>query len=640
MAKRGSDGIAPPNTDALTYKQRRDGLLEGLRLHKLDGYVIPPDDEHLNEYVLADQQRIQWLTGFHGENALVLATRSEVTLFVDGRFHIQVDQEVDDRLFKVAKLGLPTAPSFAGLLGQAAKKGRVFRLGYDPATMAMARLKGYQAQAAETGATITWVPVAQNLVDRLWRHKFQGPCQKVLSLTKGLTGLTVADKLAQIRAVMHEAGSDCLPVVRLDEIAWLFNLRGADIAYNPVVRAFALLTPRKAQLFIDAAKLGTSVREALAKQGVSIFPYEAFYTTLAKQVQPAAAKTAKTAKTVKGAKTVWVDEDGLTDKVFHLLKPRQAAEQLLLKPSPIYRLKSLKNPTEQAGMRWANLQSSRVLIKHLCWAEAQVAAGKRLTEADLKGHLEATYRAAPHFFDFSFPSIIGLGPNSAIIHYGNTDRETKSKQGDWYLLDSGAHFKGTKAGTTDTTRTTVLGKANGRQITHYTLVLQAHLACAMATVPKATTGDRLDAITRAPMWAAQLDYRHGTGHGVGAFLNVHEGPVGIHGKCRLPLEPGLVLSIEPGYYEGGWGGIRIENLGLVCEVSQSGIESADSAWLGFEQLTFVPYARKLVKTALLTPAERGWVDAYHRQIWQHFQNDPGLDRAEKRWLSAQCAPLT
>lgn len=609
-------------TSAVLPQERLSRLAQQLSANQLDAYYLPPEDEHLNEYLPQNKQRIQWLTGFTGESAPLFATSDKLHLYVDGRFHLQVDDEVDPNVVEAHKLGPDggAEAAVAETLGQLTENNassQPFRVGYDPFITSPNRLKSLQ-KALPQHHVITWVPIVGNLVDAIWSDRPPLPSTPAYAVSVEITGASVAEKLAQIRAEMKTLGANVLPLTALDDIAWLFNIRGGDIPYNPVIESYAMLTPNEALWFVPLDKVPAGLREHLAGQGVTIAPYNAYASRL---------KTLLSQYPAHQRAKVLVDKGAITLGTLMLV---EAHAEVLEKPNPVSLAKACKNPTELAYMFRANQQASRAIIRHLTAVAQGFASGKRYSEMDVRANLEAKYKEEPDFVDLSFPTIPGIAANSAIIHYSKADPNQVGQDGDFYLLDSGCQYRG---GTTDTTRTTVFGAPKADQIAKYTAVLKAHIACASLVFPEGTTGIQLDAVCRSPMWQLGLDFAHGTGHGVGAFLNVHEGPNRISKRCHVVFQPGMITSIEPGYYEKDWGGIRLENLYVVVEDIEKPA-FLGKKWLKFESLTLVPFEKKLIAWASLTAQELAWLKGYYNQIWT--QLSPSLSDTEKAWLQDQC----
>lgn len=621
------------NSRALV-QEKFSALRSLLREHNLDGYLIPSADEHLNEYLPEVKQRRTWMSGFTGSAGDLLVGQNNSWLFVDSRYHEQADLEVDVAVIQVSKLGLEghkTLIETLELLGQkCSESGQGFRLGFDPFTISAEQFRLFQQRLAPTG--VSFVPIAENLVDQVrsqaaWAESSAASdygTSKVFCLSEQVTGEAIAQKLSRIREVLHSYKANILPVTKLDQIAWLFNLRGWDIPYNPVFIAYAVITPDAAFLFTNLNRMEPEVQESLPE--VTLLPYEVYGDTLKGLVSqlPVA--------------RVLLDPKHTTMGTYGLLN--QAAEadgsirvQILELPNPIEGMKARKNLVEIAQMQAANLKASRAKTRTFKWMLDQLAQGQTLTELDVAHTIEKYYQEEADFQGLSFNTIAAASANSSIVHYGTPSAEVALRQGEFVLLDSGAQYW---SGTTDDTRTFIVGTPTPEQIACYTAVLKAHINCAMQRFPKGTTGVQLDGIARSAMWMAGLDYGHGTGHGVGAFLNVHEGPNGISKRSQEPLEPGMVTSIEPGFYQPGWGGIRIENLYVVKDVSSEMQTQAinQTAWYGFESLTYVPFDKRLIDLNQLERKQREWLEHYHATVVAKLA--PTLTPEEAAWLKDVC----
>jgi len=604
-----------------THKTSREalaGMAARLQAHQLDAYYLPPEDEHLNEYLPENKKRITWLTGFAGESAPLLVTAGRFYLYVDGRFHIQVDDEVDAAVTEAHKLGPDESgdqciQKFLKQQADQATMQKPYCVGYDPFLVSPNRLKRLQGDLKDN-PNLSWCPIPENLVDAVWSDRPALPKTPAFLVGPDLTGKSTADKLAEIRAALKNAGATLLPITRLDDIAWLYNLRGGDIPYNPVLEAYAILTATHAYLFTRENSIPAKVQSELAANGIEIELYTRYPQTLKTLVS-------------KPQTTVLVDRGGVTTGTLDIVT---AHAPVVENDNPVTLAKALKNPTEIDKMRLANFRASRAIIRHLMWVEKAFSEGQRLSEAVVRDNLEAKYKEEPEFFDLSFPTIPGIGTNSAIIHYSHANPDQVGQAGDFYLLDSGCQYLG---GTTDTTRTTVLGKSSPEQIEKYTAVLKAHIACAAMRFPEGTKGMQLDAVCREPMWQLGLDFAHGTGHGVGAFLNVHEGPNRISRVCSVVFQAGMVTSIEPGYYQKDWGGIRLENLYVVVEDTGKPAFMGKK-WLAFDSLTLAPFEKKLIDFSALAPVELAWLKTHYQKIMT--QVGPTLSPAEQTWLAAQC----
>ncbi|MBX2860878.1 MAG: aminopeptidase P family protein [Vampirovibrio sp.] len=577
-------------------------------------YLVPSADEHLNEYLPPHKMRRQWLTGFTGSAGDCLVGMDNAWLFVDSRYHDQADLEVALDLFSLCKLGQKGQLTLSQQLKSLLLDHPGWILGADPLTVTSGHAEALTGLMEKSGGQFK--AVEGNLVDTLWKDLPEPIRSRVFALPEAVSGEALGKKLSRVRAALLETDAEILPVTKLDQVAWLFNLRGQDIPYNPVFMAYAILTPDQAFLFTDSDRICWEDLSTL-KQHVEIMPYDGYTEHL---------------KKLSTSKSVLIDAKHTT------LATRQwvleAEGQLVKASSPVEMLKAQKNQAEVAGMYQANLASSRAKVRALAWLYTQQKAKQPVTEETFRQALEQFYSEEPGFFGLSFNTISATGKNGAIVHYGTPSPKTRLKQGELFLVDSGSQYlTDIWAGTTDDTRTVAIGKPDALQRKRYTLVLKAHIQCAMQRFPQGTNGAQLDSITRSALWNQELNFGHGTGHGVGAFLNVHEGPNGIHRMAETPLEPGMVTSIEPGFYETGWGGIRLENLYVVVELPNSPNEEG-TRWFGFDPLIYIPFDKRLMIQTALTSAEKQWLKRYHQQCQKRVSM--GLSPIETRWLDNAC----
>lgn len=603
-----------------------------LQAHQLDAYLIPAADEHLNEYLPAAKQRRIWVSGFTGSAGDLLLGQEQAWLFVDSRYYEQADLEVDLALIQVSKVGLEkhkTLEETLETLGrEAMKAGRSFRLGFDPFTLSLNQFRTLQKQLEPCGITLVSLP--ENLIDRVrsqapWQSTDPLPAyadSQVFYLPDALTGESIAQKLKRVREQMQQANATILPVTKLDQIAWLYNLRGWDVPYNPVFIAYAIVTLEQAYLFTNLERITPEI-QALLQPNVTLLPYDDYAPTLRSLV------------TQSATGRVLIDPKHTTAGTYQLITTDLAASCPITETDhPIEGMKARKNAVEVTQMQQANLKASRAKTRTLKWLSDQLASGDSITEADVAATIEGFYAEEAEFQGLSFNTIAATGANSSIVHYGTPSADQPLQTGQFVLLDSGAQFA---SGTTDDTRTAIVGDPTPEQMARYTEVLKAHINCAMQRFPKGTTGAQLDGITRSTLWFAGLDYGHGTGHGVGAFLNVHEGPNGISKRVQSTLEPGMVTSIEPGFYEPGWGGIRIENLYVVKELPNSPTATDDkpqTTWYGFESLTYIPFEHKLIDLDRLDARQRQWLADYYQAIVEKLT--PTLSPADAEWLQQVC----
>ena len=574
-----------------------------IRSAGLDGFVVTRADEHLGEYVPPGAERLAWLTGFTGSAGLAIVLLDRAAAFTDGRYTLQLEAETDPAAFERHHIVDDPAPAW--LAAHAAPGARI---GYDP------RLMSADGLARYSDAGLEMVPVAQNLVDVAWTDRPPAPVAAAVPHELALSGVASAEKRTELAAALTEAGHDAAVITDPAGIAWLLNIRGNDLAYTPVALGFAILhRDATVQLFMNPAKVGPETRAWLGN-GVSVNPPEALEPAL----------TALTGQTVR--------VDRATAPVWFAQRLRTAGATVADAPDPCALPKACKNAVEQAGARAAHLRDAVAVVRFLHWLDTGRSAAS--TEQDAADRLHAFRAEIAEFREESFPTISGAGPNGAVIHY-RVAAATNRRLGDneVYLVDSGAQYRD---GTTDVTRTiwTGPGAAPPELRERFTRVLQGHIAIASAVFPEGVAGPHLDALARRALWQAGLDYDHGTGHGVGSYLSVHEGPASLSRHARpVPLATGMILSNEPGYYEPGRYGIRLENLLLV----QPYRRATRKPFLEFETLTWAPFDRRLIEPSLLNGVERLWLDGYHAAVLAKV--GPGLAPAERSWLVQACREL-
>ena len=595
----------------MTHAQRLAALRVELAARDLDGFLVPLTDEHMSEYVGDYAKRLEWLTGFKGSAGSAAVLEKHAAVFTDGRYTLQVRAQVDGALYDYADM--PPA-SVTGWLAEHAPAGS--RIGYDPWLYTRDWIAG-----AQTTTAMTFVAVGSNPVDAVWSDR-PAPSPARLSVQPvELAGRSSADKRQEIADVLTSAGIDATVMTALDSIAWSFNLRGHDVTHTPVGLAFAILhADATADLFVASEKIDDAVRQHLGN-AVRLHERDAFTPALA---------------ALRG-KRVAADSERVVAAVFEALEAGDA--DIVTMRDPAVLAKAVKNAVEQAGQRAAQARDGAALTRFLHWLSVEGPKGA-LTEIAAADRLQQFRAASGKLRDLSFDTISGSGPNGAIMHYKvspETDRAIEPSS--LYLVDSGGQYDD---GTTDVTRTVWIGpgKPPAEMRDRFTRVLKGHIAIAAAIFPPGTQGGQIDALARAPLWQAGCDYAHGTGHGVGSFLAVHEGPqriakpTGGQAGTSEPLRAGMFLSNEPGYYKPGEYGIRIENLVLVEERK---IVGGDMPMLGFETLTFAPIDRAMIDAAMLTADERAWLDNYHARVVQIVAPQVGAD--VRSWLDVACAPL-
>lgn len=576
-------------------------LREALKARGLDGFIVPRADAHQGEYVSEHDARLAWLTGFTGSAGFCIVLAESAGVFIDGRYTVQVHQQIDMDAF--TPVSWPATRAEDWLLREA-RDGMV--IGFDPWLHTPDEIDEIKAGLA--GSDIRLSPVLENPLDAIWRDQPAAACGAVREHPLELAGETAADKRARMAAQLKARGQSACVITLADSLSWLMNWRGSDIIRNPVVQGFAILHENThLDLFVDAAKLdGIELGN-----GVTLHAPDGFEAAL------------------KGLNGI-TGFDPATAPVAVVL----ALANGTAAPDPCLMAKAIKTEAELAGMREAHLRDGAAMIEFLAWYDQQDQAGllTTLTEIDLAQKLEAFRQATGQLLDLSFDAISSTGPNAAINHYRVT-RETNRQlaEGDLFLIDSGGQYPD---GTTDITRTLPVGSVAPDRCAAYTRVLQGMIAISRARFPHGVAGSHLDALARFPLWLAGQDYDHGTGHGVGAALSVHEGPVRLSRLSTLPLHPGMILSNEPGYYRAGGWGIRIENLIVVRKAAPLG---DNRPMYDFETITFCPIDTRLLLPDLLSPEERAWLDAYHLEVWEKLS--PRVSPPSRAWLKTACAPL-
>lgn len=594
-------------------------------------YIVPSEDSHSSEYIAACDARREFISGFTGSSGCAVISHTAAVLTTDGRYFNQACQQLDDN-WTLLKQGLPDVPTWQEWTATQSAWGNVVAVDPMLLTGLAAKKLAHQLRNADGGELLA---LEDNLVDMVWAHD-RPPrfCQIISVLSDEIAGKPVFDKISDLR---QELAKKCLVffITMLDEIAWLFNLRGSDIPYNPVFFSYATISQDDATLYIDETKLTETCRSHLALNHVQVRSYESFLTDARKHY------------------TSIIEKSGSRDKIvappFMISKTGSWALQCALGGdglveeirSPVADAKAVKNESELQGMRACHIRDGVALIRFFAWLEDQLVAKKsKLDEVQAADELERFRSSQRHFIGLSFQTISSTGANAAVIHY-------KPERGscvviephDVYLCDSGAQYLD---GTTDTTRTIHFGIPSSDEKKAYTLVLKGLIALETAVFPRGTTGFALDCLARQHLWKSGLDYHHGTGHGVGAYLNVHEGPIGIGTRVQyadVPLAPGNVVTNEPGYYEDGRFGIRIENVMLVREVDTENC-FGDKTFLGFEHVTMVPYCQNLIDFSLLTATEKEWLNSYNAEILSKTRSFFDDDALTMAWLVRETQPIS
>jgi Xaa-Pro aminopeptidase len=589
-----------PQLEALRSELSRRGL---------SGFILPRADRHQNEFLPPSEERLAWLTGFTGSAGQAVVLGDRAALFVDGRYTLQARKQVDTALFAIVH---STETPVDRWLESNLPAGA--RLGYDPWLHTVEGVKKLARACANAGATL--VPAEPNPIDALWIDRPAPPLGPVSPHDFRFAGEYASAKLGRVRAEISSLRADALVISDPHAVAWTFNIRGTDVPHTPLPLSFAIV-PREGRptLYVDGAKLSNAVRHRLEE---------------ITEVREPADFIRDLATLGEGHRTVRLDQATAADALSRIITV--SGGKVTRGADPIAMMKAVKNPVEIEGAREAHLRDGVAVSRFLAWLERE-APGGRLTEIDAVEALESFRRDSGLLKDVSFSTIAGAGPNGAIVHYRVTRSTNRTiVPGELFLIDSGGQYED---GTTDITRTVAVGEPSPEMRERFTRVLKGHIAIARAVFPDGTTGAQLDPFARQALWEAGVDFDHGTGHGVGSYLSVHEGPARISKLGNTALKRGMILSNEPGYYKTDAYGIRIENLVLV--VDGPAVPGAEKPLLAFETLTLAPIDRRLIEAALLTPQEIFWLDAYHARVAEAL--GPLVDSGTRPWLEAATRPL-
>jgi Xaa-Pro aminopeptidase len=588
---------------------RLSAFREELVRRKLTGFVVPRADQQQNEYVAPSEERLAWLTGFTGSAGMAIVLTHEAAVFVDGRYTLQAAKQVDRKAWSVEPLVDPPPETW---LAKHLKAGD--RLGFDPWLHTSAAAERLATACVKAGAEL--VAVDSNPLDSVWTERPPPPLAPVAIHGPQFSGEAEADKLRRIHAEIGKLGVDALVLSDSHAVAWTFNIRGADVSHTPLPLSYALV-PKDGRptVFIDHRKLSNSARDHLEQTA---------------DVEEPDALMPKLTALARGGASIALDSATAADALARLISA--AGGTPVRGSDPVSLLKAAKNPIEIAGTRTAHRRDAVALTRFLAWLDREAPSGA-LTEIDAVEALETFRRDTGALKDVSFPTIAGTGPNGAIVHYRVTRKSNRRiSPGDLLLIDSGAQYED---GTTDVTRTIAIGEPTPEMRDRFTRVLRGHIAIARAVFPDGASGAQLDTLARQFLWQAGADFEHGTGHGVGSYLSVHEGPARISKLGTTPLKRGMILSNEPGYYKTDAFGIRIENLELVTAADIPGAEKPMNA---FETLTLAPIDRRLVDLNMLGGEELSWLNEYHARVRHEVR--PHVDEATKVWLDAATAPLS
>ncbi|KAG0167029.1 hypothetical protein DFQ28_005668 [Apophysomyces sp. BC1034] len=586
--------------------------------YNVDAFLIPSEDAHQSEYIADCYKRRHWISGFTGSAGFAIVSTHEAALFTDGRYFLQASEELDNN-WTLMKQGLPGVPTWQEYLVKNLPEGS--RIGLDPTLITSPDSRQLQKDLEVVRSSL--IPIEENLVDLAWgAARVEAPRDPVIVHPIQFAGKPHQDKLSDLRNYITSKEAHGIIVSALDEIAWLFNLRGSDVECNPVFYSYASVTQNEAILYVDAAKVTEEVRAHLGNE-VTLKPYQAIFDDL-RQLGKELSGSNKLLINPKTSVAIAMAAGG------HLVQEDR---------SFITDAKAIKNQTELKGMRDCHLRDGAALVRYFAWLEKQLLSGATVDEVDGSDRLEQFRAVEEHYVGLSFDTISSTGSNGAIIHYKPEKGVCKVIDPKlMYVCDSGGQYKD---GTTDVTRTFHFGEPTAYEKRCFTRVLQGHIAIDSAVFPKGTTGYLLDPFARHALWKDGLDFRHGTGHGVGSFLNVHEGPHGIsiRPSCNeTPLATGMTVTNEPGYYEDGKFGIRIESVLLVRE-AETPNNFGGVGYLGFEHVTIAPLCRNLIDTSLLSQQETKWVDEYHAECLEKLKPLVASDPDVLAWLEKETLPL-
>lgn len=585
-------------------RKRLSALRALMKKEGIQAYVIPSTDPHQSEYLPAVWQRRSWISGFDGSAGEVVVTANDAGLWTDSRYFIQAEEQLRNTGITLYKIGVAGQPVFQEFLVQHLQPGD--KIGIDPRVILKTSADKMQGFFGKHHIEVVYLE--SNLIDQIWEAQPAFPKGPVMLWPEKYAGESVETKLQHIRKQMEKEGADALVLSALDQIAWTFNIRGTDVDYNPVVISYALILSDEARIFLDQTKISHSDRASLSSQ-IKLFDYDAFAVHLARLKD-------------SGSK-IWIDAATASKWIANRVgRP----DQQVVKQSPVTLLKSRKNDTELQGFRNCHIRDGVAMVKFLHWLEERVPAGG-VTEISAAKRLYEFRSEQDLFQGESFSPISGYAAHGAIVHYSATeasDAELKSEG--IYLIDSGGQYLD---GTTDITRTIALGTPTAEQKDRFTRVLKGHLNLAMARFPEGTTGIQLDTIARKPLWDIGENYGHGTGHGIGAFLNVHEGPQAIsyYRGIGVALEAGMICSNEPGFYKEGEYGIRIENL-IEVQVDQT---MENNRFYTFATASLCPIDSNLIDKSLLDGKEIAFYNDYHERVREELM--PLLDGPEQEWLT-------
>ena len=590
--------------------ERIAALREAMKQHKIDAYIIPTSDPHMSEYPADCWKYREWISGFTGSAGTVIITADKAGLWTDSRYFLQASTQLEGTGIELFKMMLPETPTIPEFLTHELKEGQT--VGLNGETYSLADARSLEKALAEKEIKLN---TNASLIDPIWKERPAIPEAPMFEMPIELSGKSTEDKLIDINKMLHKAGADCTILSALDEVAWTFNIRGTDVAYNPVVISYAFVSEKESVLFVNPKKIPVEIAEHLKKEGVTLADYGMLATFLSRLPERT---------------RVFIDSKRTNVAIYNAL-PKSSI--LIEGTSPANHLKSIKNETEIKGFRNAVLKDGIAMTKFYFWLEKMLKAGEKVTELSAAAKLTALRSEQPQYVMDSFASISSYGPHGAVVHYSPTpETDTELKTDSLYLLDSGAQYLD---GTTDITRTIALCDEPSEQMKKdFTRALKGTIGIAKCKFPAGIRGCLIDAFARKALWDAGINYLHGTCHGIGHCLNVHEGPQSIRMEENpVILEPGMVMSDEPAMYRPGEYGIRTENMILIREDS----ETEFGKFLGFETLTLCYIDTKLVIPSMLSVREHAWLNKYHQMVYDLVS--PHLTEEEKAWLKEKTAEI-
>ena len=590
--------------------ERIAALREAMKQHKIDAYIIPTSDPHMSEYPADCWKYREWISGFTGSAGTVIITADKAGLWTDSRYFLQASTQLEGTGIELFKMMLPETPTIPEFLTHELKEGQT--VGLNGETYSLADARSLEKALAEKEIKLN---TNASLIDPIWKERPAIPEAPMFEMPIELSGKSTEDKLIDINKMLHKAGADCTILSALDEVAWTFNIRGTDVAYNPVVISYAFVSEKESVLFVNPKKIPAEIAEHLKKEGVTLADYGMLATFLSRLPEQT---------------RVFIDSKRTNVAIYNAL-PKSSI--LIEGISPANHLKSIKNEAEIKGFRNAVLKDGIAMTKFYFWLEKMLKDGEKVTELSAAAKLTALRSEQPQYVIDSFASISSYGPHGAVVHYSPTpETDTELKTDSLYLLDSGAQYLD---GTTDITRTIALCDEPSEQMKKdFTRALKGTIGIAKCKFPAGIRGCLIDAFARKALWDAGINYLHGTCHGIGHCLNVHEGPQSIRMEENpVILEPGMVMSDEPAMYRPGEYGIRTENMILIREDS----ETEFGKFLGFETLTLCYIDTKLVIPSMLSVREHAWLNKYHQMVYDLVS--PHLNEEEKAWLKEKTAEI-